>query len=337
MDSRSPNAFVLSLPKAELHLHLEGSIEPSTLLELRQRHGMEGASLAEVEQLYNFKDFAGFLVAFKDVTGHLRTPEDYELITYRLMERLKAQNVLHAEVMVSVGICLWRKQDFAAIFEGLERGRQRGEKDFGVSLVWIFDAIRQFGAEKAQRVLDLAIQFRDRNVVAFGIGGDELAGPPEWFTAVYARAAEHGLHLTAHAGESAGPESIWGALNLKAERIGHGLTAGLDPELIEELAENQVPIEICVTSNLRTGCCPELAQHPVRRYFDQGLMLTINSDDPAMFRTSLAAEYGLIQEAFGFTDEHLRELARNSFEASFLPPEKKIEFLNLFDAATPRA
>jgi len=219
----------------------------------------------------------------------------------------------------------------------MERGRVRGEKDFGISLVWIFDAIRQFGAEKAQSVLDLAIQFRERNVVAFGIGGDELAGPPEWFAGVYAHAAEHGLHLTAHAGESAGPESIWGALNLKAERIGHGLTAGQDPELIEELAERQVPLEICVTSNLRTGCCAELAQHPVRRYFDQGLMLTINSDDPAMFRTSLVGEYALVQEAFGFTDEHLRELARNSFEASFLPPEKKIEFLNLFDSASLRA
>ncbi len=243
----------------------------------------------------------------------MRTPEDYELITYRLMERLKAQNVLHAEVIVSVGVCLWRKQDFAAIFEGLERGRQRGEKDFGISLLWIFDAIRQFGAEKAQSVLDLAIQFRDRNVVAFGIGGDERAGPPEWFTEVYARAAEHGLHLTAHAGESAGPESIWGALNLKAERIGHGLTAAQDAELMEELAERQIPIEICVTSNLRTGCCAELAQHPVRRYFDEGLMLTLNSDDPAMFRTSLVAEYALVQEAFGFSR---RTPARNG--AQFL-------------------
>jgi aminodeoxyfutalosine deaminase len=332
-----PSTFIRTLPKAELHLHLEGSIEPSTLLELRQRNAMEGASLAKVEQLYNYKDFTGFLSAFKDVTGHLRIPDDYELITYRLMERLKAQNVLHAEVIVSVGVCLWRKQDFPGIFEGLERGRQRGEKDFGISLLWIFDAVRQFGAEKAQSVLDLAIQFRDRNVVAFGIGGDERAGPPEWFAGVYLRGAENGLHLTAHAGESAGPDSIWGALNLKAERIGHGLTAGQDPELIEQLAESQVPIEICVTSNLRTGCCAGLAQHPVRRYFDQGLMLTLNSDDPAMFRTSLVEEYALVQEAFGFTDEHLRELARSSFEASFLPPEKKIEFLNLFDSAVTRA
>jgi aminodeoxyfutalosine deaminase len=333
---RPPVSFIRSLPKAELHLHLEGAIEPTTLLELRQRHGMDAASLAEVEQLYNYSDFTGFLMAFKDVTGHLRSPEDYALIAYRLMERLKSENVLHAEVFVSVGVCLWRKQDFPAIFEGLERGRQRGKKDFGISLLWIFDAVRQFGAEKAGKVLDLAIQFRDRNVVGFGIGGDERQGPPELFKDVYARAADHGLHLTAHAGESAGPESVWGALNLKAERIGHGLTAGQDPELIEQLAQRQVPIEICVTSNLKTGCCPELAQHPVRRYFDEGLMLTLATDDPAMFRTSLVEEYRLVQETFGFSDEHLRELARNSFEASFLPSEKKIEFLNLFDSAATR-
>jgi len=306
------------------------------MVELRQRHGIEGASLAEVEQLYNYSDFAGFLMAFKDVTAHLQTPEDYELITYRLMERLKSQNVLHAEVFVSVGVCLWRKQDFGAIFEGLERGRERGEKDFGISLLWIFDAVRQFGAEKAQEVVDLAVQFRDRNVVGFGIGGDELQGPAELFKDVYARAGEQGLHLTAHAGESAGPESIWGALNLKAERIGHGLTAGQDPELIEELAERQIPIEICVTSNLRTGCCADITQHPVRRFFDQGLMLTLNTDDPAMFRTSLVEEYRLVQEGFGFTDEHLRELARNSFEASFLPADKKVQFLDLLDATALR-
>jgi adenosine deaminase/aminodeoxyfutalosine deaminase len=331
--TRSPDHPIIRLPKAELHLHLEGSIDSATLLELRQRQGID-APPAEVDQLYNYADFTGFLQAFKDVTGYLRTPDDYELITYRLMERLKSENILHAEVIVSVGVCLWRKQDFAAIFEGLERGRQRGEKDFGISLLWIFDAIRQFGPEKAQPVLDHAIQFRDRNVVAFGIGGDERQGPPEQFTEIYARAADHGLHLTAHAGETAGPESIWGALNLKAERIGHGLTAEKDPELIEELAQRQVPIEICVTSNLRTGCCTDLTQHPVRRYFDQGLMLTLASDDPAMFHTTLTREYDLVQQHFGFTDEHLRELARNSFEASFLPPEKKVEFLNLFDALT---
>jgi adenosine deaminase/aminodeoxyfutalosine deaminase len=330
------SSFIQSLPKAELHLHLEGSVTPETLVELRRRHGKE-STIAEAEALYQYKDFTGFLMAFKTVTEDLQTPEDYELITYRLMEQLKTQNVLHAEVYVSVGVCLWRKQDFDAIFVGLERGRARGEKDFGVSLLWIFDAVRQFGAEAARAVFELAAKYRDHKVVGIGIGGDELKAPPELFREQYAYAAAQGLRLTAHAGESAGPESIWGALNLGAERIGHGLTAAQDPELIEELAQRQIPIEICLTSNLRTGCCPQLRDHPMRKYFDQGLMLTLNSDDPAMFGTSLNREYELAQTEFGFTDEHLRELARNSFEASFLAAEKKVEFLNLLDSVSMRA
>jgi len=234
-------------------------------------------------------------------------------------------------------VCLWRKQDFEAIFEGLERGRERGERDFGVSLLWIFDAVRQFGPGAARDVFELAVRFRERNVVGIGIGGDEMKAPPELFRETYAYAAGQGLRLTAHAGETAGPESVWGALNLGAERIGHGLTAYQDAELVEELATRQIPVEICLTSNLRTGCLVKLSDHPVRRYFDQGLMLTLNSDDPAMFGTSLTREYELAQSEFAFTDEHLRELARNSFEASFLPAEKKIKFLNLLDSASIRA
>jgi aminodeoxyfutalosine deaminase len=241
--------------------------------------------------------------------------------------------VLHAEVYVSVGVCLRRKQDFEAIFEGLDRGRRNGERDFGVSLLWIFDAVRQFGPVAAREVFEVAVRHRECSVVAIGIGGDEQKGPPELFRDAYAFAAENGLHLTAHAGENAGPESVWGALNLRAERIGHGLTAAQDPELVEELSTRQVPVEICLTSNLRTGSCPSLSAHPVRQYFDQGIMITLNTDDPAMFRTSLAREYQLAQQSFDFTEEHLRELARNSFEASFLPAEKKLSFLNLFDAA----
>jgi len=327
-----PSSFIVTLPKAELHLHLEGSIDPTTLVELRKRHG-KTSTLAEIEQLYSYQDFNGFLMAFKAVTEDLQTTGDYELITYRLMERLKAQNVLHAEVYVSVGVCLWRKQNFDAIFEGLDRGRLQGERDFGISLLWIFDAVRQFGAGAAREVFGTAARYRDRGVVAIGIGGDEQKGPPELFREAYDYAADQGLHLTAHAGENASSESVWGALNLRAERIGHGLTAAQDPELVEELATRQVPLEICLTSNLRTGACPSLSAHPLRQYFDQGVMVTLNTDDPAMFRTSLGREYQLAQQLFSFTDEHLRELARNSFEASFLPAERKLSFLNLFDAA----
>jgi adenosine deaminase/aminodeoxyfutalosine deaminase len=329
----TPSAFARSLPKAELHVHLEGAIEPATLLEIQRRHGLKEATLATTEKLYQYSDFGGFLTSFKDITAHLRAPADYELITYRLMERLKAENVLHAEVYISVGVCLYRKQDFAAIFEALERGRGQGERDFGVSLLWIFDAVRHFGSAEAQRVAELAVQYLDRKVVGFGIGGDEQRAGPELFREVYGYCADNGLRLTAHAGETTGPESIWGALNLRAERIGHALTACQDPDLIQELSQRQVPVEICVTSNVKTGVCPTIGEHPVKRYFDEGLMVTLNTDDPAMFGTSLSREYQLVQENFGFSDEHLRELARNSFEAAFLPAEKKLEFLNLFDAA----
>ena len=173
-------------------------------------------------------------------------------------------------------------------------------------------------------------------MVGFGIGGDERQAAPELFRDVYAYAATNGLRLTAHAGETAGPGSVWGALNLPAERIGHGFTAWQDPELVEALSTRQIPVEICITSNLRTGICPTIAEHPVRNYFDQGVMVTLNTDDPAMFGTSLSREYQLAQDTFGFTDEHLRELARNSFEASFLPAEKKLQFLDMFDAAAAK-
>ncbi len=332
---RTPSPFIRQLPKAELHLHLEGAVEPATLLELRQQHG-DHATLAETEQLYRYNDFPSFLMAFKAVSEHLRGPDEYELVTYRLMQRLKEENVLHAEVYVAVGVCLHRKQDFPAIFEALERGRTRGARDFGVSLLWIFDATRHFGVEEAQKVFELAVRYQDRSVIGIGIGGDEQKAPPELFRSVYGYAEDNGLRLTAHAGETGPPESVWGALNLHAERIGHGLTAAQDADLIEELAYRQIPVEICLTSNLRTGVCKAIAEHPAKSYFDQGVMITLNTDDPALFGTTLSREYQLAQETFGFTDEHLRELARNSFEASFLPAEKKVELLGLFDAAAAR-
>src|SRR5579859_4972754 len=306
--------FIHRLPKAELHLHLEGAVEPPTLAELSRRHttplpfagnkydqpaeGLPVLSEEDVRALYRYRDFPGFLMAFKAVTERLRTAEDYELITYRMMERLRAQNVLHAEVYVSVGVVHWRGQEFAEVFRGIEAGRKRGEKDFGVSLLWIFDAVRHFGPDAAMRVVEKAAQFRDRNVVGFGIGGNERKAPPELFREVYQTAKQRGLRLTAHAGESAGPESVWGAINLGAERIGHGLTAWQDRELMAVLVERQIPIEACITSNLRTGCCTGLRKHPVKTMFDSGAMITLNSDDPAMFGTSLAREYALAEQEF---------------------------------------
>lgn len=341
--------FIHRLPKAELHLHLEGCVGAATLAELSRRHaasppfpgnkyeqppeGLPVLSQDDVRELYRYKDFHGFLMAFKAVTERLRTADDYELVTYRMMETLRVQNVLHAEVYVSVGVVHWRGQEFAEVFRGIEAGRRRGEKDFGVSVLWIFDAVRHFGPRAAQRVVEEVAHCREQSdsVVGFGIGGDERRAPPELFREVYAEARAHGLRLTVHAGEAAGSESVWGAINLGAERIGHGLSAAQDSELVATLVERQIPVEICLSSNLRTGCCAKLNQHPVKNYFDAGVMVTLNSDDPAMFETSLGREYELAQKEFGFSNEQLREISRNSFEASFLPAEKKLRFLDMVD------
>jgi aminodeoxyfutalosine deaminase len=322
--------FLRRLPKAELHLHLEGTVTPETLVDLSERHPAGRLALEQARALYHYVDFSGFLLAFKAITERLQTADDYELITYRMAQALAAQGVVHAEVYVSVGVVYyWRRVDFEPLFAGMERARLQAERDFGITLFWIFDAVRHFGVEEAALVFRKAAEMRREHpsIVGIGIGGDERRMAAEPFREVYREAAGAGLRLTAHAGETVGPESIWGALNIGAERIGHGLSAQDDPELIEVLAERQVPIEICITSNLRTGCCPSLAQHPVRRYFDAGLMVTLNSDDPALFGNDLQGEYRLAEDHFQFTQEHQRELAANSIEASFLPPHRKVALL----------
>jgi adenosine deaminase/aminodeoxyfutalosine deaminase len=221
---------------------------------------------------------------------------------------------------------LWRGMDFDARFEGMDRGRAQGERDFGVSLLWIFDAVRHLDPSWGDRVAEKAARLRERNVVAIGIGGDERRGPAERFRNMYLFAREHGLRRTAHGGETTGPESIADALDLLgAERIGHGLSAWRDEALLERLVREQVPIEVCLTSNLRTGCCTSLEEHPLRRYYDAGVKVVLNTDDPAMFGTTLGREYQMAQDCFGFSDEELARLARNGFEASFLPEQKKAE------------
>jgi aminodeoxyfutalosine deaminase len=325
-----PSSFIRRLPKAELHLHLEGTVTPETLVELSARHPGALLRRAQADVLYRYTDFTGFLMAFKAVSEHLQTPEDYELITWRMLERLARQGVVHAEVYVSVGVVYyWRRRAFEPLFAGMEKARERAERELGISAYWIFDAVRHFGAEEAAKVFRKAAEMRGEypSIIGIGIGGDERRTGAEPFRELYAEAREAGLRLTAHAGETTGPESIWGALNIGAERLGHALSAIHDAELMEMLAERQVPLEICVTSNLRTGCCVKAEDHPLRRYFDAGLMVTLNSDDPALFHSDLAEEYRSAQEQFGFTEEHLRELAANSIEASFLPAERKVMLL----------
>ena len=265
LEQPDPLTWLRGLPKAELHLHLEGSITPATLVELSERNDAQILTLATARQVYEYTDFPSFLVSFKAVTERLHTPADYEIITYNMLRDLGAQGVCHAEAYISLGI-LYRfgRLDVDEVMAAIERGRERGEQDFGVSLLWIIDAVRHFGVSECARVFRKAAQLQHQypSVAGIGIGGDEARGPAHEFRVIYQEAKAAGLPLTCHAGESTGPQSIWAALNLGAERLGHALSAEQDPELIEILAERQIPLELNITSNLRTGCCPAPCSAP---------------------------------------------------------------------------
>ena len=302
--------FLLQLPKAELHLHLEGSVEPETLHELDPATPVE-----EFRALYRYDDFDAFLRAFGAVGKRLRTPQDYGLIARRLLDRLAVQNVRYAEIIVAAGVVLWKGQEFGPIFDAVREAAAGSP----VEVRWILDAVRQFGVEHAMAVAKLAAERVDSQVVAFGIGGSEKRGPAEWFTEVFAFAKSAGLHLTAHAGESMGPESVWAALRLGAERIGHGIAAARDEELMRHLRDHDIPLEICLTSNLVTGVVKRLEDHPVRRLFDAGVPITLSTDDPAMFGCTLLGEYRLAARQFGFSQPELRKIAENGWKYRFGP------------------
>lgn len=322
--------WMRGLPKVELHLHLEGSITAETLVELSRKNDASPLELETARAIYQYTDFPSFLMSFKAVTERLHHADDYDLITYAMVRDLAAQGVRHAEVYISFGI-LYRfgRLDVDEVVRAMERGRVRGEGEFGVTVLWLIDAVRHFGAEEGLRVFRKAAELRAEfpAIIGIGIGGDEARGPAEVFREAYAEAKEAGLRLTAHAGESTGPESIWSAINIGAERIGHALAAQKDPELMEILAERQIPLEMNVTSNLRTGCCVGLDEHPLRMYFESGLMVTLNSDDPPMFGSDLLGEYLLALREYEFSLDQIREIAANGVEASFLEPERKLALL----------
>jgi adenosine deaminase/aminodeoxyfutalosine deaminase len=332
-------AFIRRLPKAELHLHLEGTILPSTMVELSARHDARPLTLPEAEALYRFNDFSGFMEAFKAVTRLLIGPEDYELATWRMIEHLAEQGVVHAEVYISVGVIfMWRNHDPAAfdpIFAALERSRERGQRELGVSLYWIFDAVRHFTVAEAERVFLKAAEMRVHfpSVIGIGLGGDERRTGSAPFAALYAQAAKAGLRLTDHAGETTGPEAIREALSIGAERIGHALSAIQDTALLEELKQRKTPLELNPTSNVRTGLCPSFAAHPLRRYFDLGLLVSLNSDDPAFFGSDVAHEYLQAHTEQGFTRDELRQLAANSIRSSFLSEPEKTVWISRIESA----
>jgi aminodeoxyfutalosine deaminase len=324
-------SLIHALPKAELHLHLEGSIAPRTAVELAARHGVT-ITEHDVSACYAPGDFAFFLDGFKWVTSFLRTPADFALIAERLAEDLIAQNVVYAEVTLSVGVMHIRKQDpidnFAAIRAATSPFTQRG-----LRLNWIFDAVRQFGVPAAQEVARIAVACKSEGVVAFGIGGDETALPAARFVSAYESLGTLGRVI--HAGEIGPAAGIREAIDiLGVTRIGHGIAAMHDPRLMDYLTECGVVLEICPTSNIRTGelarqlraPTAHMAQHPLPLFLRHGLPVILSTDDPAMFETSLEAEYAHAS-GLGIPAPDLVRLAESSFEHAFLPAADKQGYL----------
>jgi adenosine deaminase/aminodeoxyfutalosine deaminase len=298
--------------RSELHLHLEGTVEPETLRELDP-----SLSAAELHTALTYSDFAGFIRSYVWVNRKLRGPADYALVARRLFERLKSEGICYAEVTLSAGVILWKQQDLGAIFDALANEAARSP----IPVRWIVDAVRQFGAEAAAPVFDFAASRTRDGVVGIGIGGFEAEGPALWFRDLYARARDRGLRLTCHAGETTDAQSVWDALEIGAERIGHGIRAIHDANLVAQLRDRNIPLEICITSNLRTGAVASLADHPVRQLFDAGVPIILNTDDPALFGCTLESEYDLAARVFGFTPDELAALAANSLRYAFSAPD----------------
>src|SRR5262245_16740651 len=300
--------FLRCLPKASLQLDREGSAEPGTLHELDPLTPVE-----EFRALYQYPDFDSFLKAFGDVGKRLRGPEDYAHITRRLLEKLSAQNVRYAEIILAAGVVLWKGQEFAPVFDAVSEAAAGSP----VEVRWIFDSVRQFGVDAAMQVAEWAAERVDRGVAAFGIGGSEERGPAAQFREVFQYARSAGLHLTAHAGEGTSPASVWAALEIGAERIGHGISAIEDPALVRHLSDRSIPLEICITSNLVTGVVKQIKDHPVRRLYDAGVPIVLNTDDPAMFGCTLTGEYELAMRQFALGEEEMRGIAQNAFRFRF--------------------
>ena len=316
---------IASLPKAELHLHLEGSIQPATVCALTARHGVVMTE-GEVCQRYAYRGFPEFIEAFKWVTSFLRDPQDYALIARDLAEHLLTQRVAYSEVTLSIGVMILRKQRVEANFEALLRATEPFESR-GLRFRWVFDAARQFGADAAMEVVESAKRCNSKAIVAFGIGGDELSVPTKEFRPIYDRAAQIGLHRLMHAGEVGGPEKIREAIELLgAERIGHGIAAIHDPALMDFLAERKIPLEVCPGSNMKTAALARqlrredvrIEDHPLPKLLRHGIPIVLSTDDPAMFHTTLLEEYANAAR-MGLQEDELTRIVDMGFEHAFPP------------------
>jgi len=325
--------YLQAVPKAELHIHLEGAIQPETVIELARRNSvpLPAESAEELRRSFIFRDFDHFIESFLSGVSCLKTGEDFEQIVYELGSELARQNVRYAEVTMTPSTHYRRGISHEVYFAGMQRGRERVLADFHVEMNWIFNIVRKWSDSTltipmADYVTNVAIECKDEGVVALGLAGSEAGAPPEPFALWFERARAAGLHSLPHAGEHAGPESIWGAINaLGAERIAHGVRAIEDPHLVEHLAQHSIPLDITPTSNICLGVYPSYAAHPLPALHAAGVPLTISTDDPPLFNITLNQEINLLATSFGLDLAAIDEIILNGIRCSLLPEERRRE------------
>ncbi|MGV9233947.1 adenosine deaminase [Streptomyces nigra] len=336
---RDLHAFIAGLPKAELHVHHVGSASPRIVAELAARHPdskvpTDPEALADY---FTFTDFAHFIDVYLSVVDLIRTPEDVRLLTYEVARDLARQQVRYAELTITPFSSTRRGIDERAFMEAIEDARKAAEAEFGTVLRWCFDIPGEAGLESAEETARLATddRLRPEGLVSFGLGGPEIGVPRPQFKPYFDRAIAAGLHSVPHAGETTGPQTIWDALTeLRAERIGHGTSAAQDPKLLAHLAEHRIPLEVCPTSNIATRAVRTIEEHPLARFVEAGVLVTINSDDPPMFGTDLDNEYAVAARLLGLDERGLAELAKNAVTASFLDEPGKARVAAEIDTYT---
>jgi aminodeoxyfutalosine deaminase len=333
--SPSPYAgFVAGLPKAEIHVHHVGSASPRIVSELAARHpGTVPSDLDELREFYTFRDFAHFIEVYLAVVDLLREPEDVRLLTYEVATEMAAQNIRYAELTLTPFTSVQAGIPIEAFVEAVEDARVAAERDHGLRLQWCYDIPGEFGLPSGEETLQYALHHAPETLIGFGLGGPEIGVDRPQFKDIFDQARAAGLHSVPHAGETTGPQTVWDALRaLGAERIGHGTSSVQDADLLAYLAEHQVPLEVCPTSNIATRAVQRLEDHPIKQMYDAGVFVTVNSDDPPMFGTTLNREYEIAAELLALDERGLGELAKNAVRASFMAADEKAALSAEIDA-----
>ena len=334
-------SFIARLPKAELHVHHVGSASPRIVAELAARH--EGdtpvpADPAALADYFAFRDFGHFIEVYLSVVDLIRDEDDVRTLTYEVARELARQQVRYAELTVTPYSHVRRGIPAPAFCAAIEDARTGAAADFGVDLRWCFDIPGEAGLGAAEETLRIALREQPAGLISFGLGGPEVGVPRTQFKPYFDKARAAGLHSVPHAGETTGPQTVWDALHdLGAERIGHGISAAQDPQLMAYLAEHRIPLEVCPTSNVRTRAVASIDEHPLPVLAAAGVPVTVNSDDPPMFGTTLEEEYAVAARLLGLDAAGVAGLARAAVQASFLSPAGQAPLLAEIDAYTAAA